>query len=116
LLLKDLEHIAGESREFTPWDLFGSRKGKSFACMIEPPSLDARIVMQAATFTLSSTTCQSFDAFLADQGIEDALTKFIIPQGDVARMRDQLDLVGVDERRLFPDLSGIAAALQRYYA
>jgi hypothetical protein len=115
LLLKDLEHVTGESREFTPWDLFASRNGKAFACMIEPPSLDARIVAQAATFTLSSSTGQSFDAFLAEQEIEDALTKFIIPVGDLARMRDQLDLVGIDERRLFPDLDGVAAALQRYY-
>lgn len=114
-LLKDLEHIAGDSREYTPWDLFGSRNGKGFACMIEPPSLDARIAVQAATFTLSSSTSQPFDAFLAAHGIEDALTKFIIPRADLARMRDQLDLVGIDERRLFPDLDGVAAALQRYY-
>jgi hypothetical protein len=114
-LLKDLEHIAGDSREYTPWDLFAAKRGKAFACMIEPPSLDARIAVQASTFTLSSATGMSFDAFLADQGIEGALTKFVIPADDVARMRDQLDLVGVDERRLFPDLDGVAAALQRYY-
>jgi hypothetical protein len=30
--------------------------------------------------------------------------------------RDQLDLVGVDERRLFPDLDGVADQLRRYYS
>jgi len=48
-----------------------------------------RSVAQAATFTLTSTTCQSFDEFLEAQGLRDALTKYIIPTGDVPRIRDQ---------------------------
>jgi hypothetical protein len=95
--------------------LFATRGARAFACMIEPPSLDNRIVTQAATFTLSSTTCQSFDEFLEAQGLSDALTRYVIPAQDVARFRDQLDLVGIDERRLFPDLDGVSAAIQRYY-
>ena len=51
-----------------------------------------------------------------DQGLDSALTKFVIPAKEVGLMRDQLDLVGVDERRLFPDLDGVAAAIRRYYA
>ncbi|MGH7678968.1 MAG: hypothetical protein ACRENU_10915 [Gemmatimonadaceae bacterium] len=74
-----------------------------------------RIAAQAATFTLSSDTGQSFDAFLDSQSLRDALTKYVIPASEVARLRDQLDLVGIDERRLFPDLDGVAAAIQRYY-
>jgi len=31
-------------------------------------------------------------------------------------VRDQLDLVGMDERRLFPDLDGVAAQMRRYYS
>lgn len=115
LLIQDLESALGSSG-FTPWKLFGARDATPFACMVEPPSFDARIATQAGTFTLSSTTCASFDAFLAEHGLEQALTRYVIPAAQVARMRDQLDLVGVDERRLFPDLDGVAAALQRYYA
>ena len=84
--------------------------------MIEPPSLDQRIATQAAVFTLCSDKWQSFDAFLTAHGLEKTLTRFVIPADDVARIRDQLDLVGVDERRLFPDLDGVAAAIRRYYA
>ena len=40
----------------------------------------------------------------------------MIPARDVARLRDQLDLVSVDERRLFPDLDGLAEYLRRYYS
>jgi hypothetical protein len=115
LLIQDLEALSREDQAFTPWKLFASRNGKPFACMIEPPSLDARIVSQGATFTLSSTTCQSFDEFLREQHLEDALTKYVFPKESVNRIRDQLDLVGIDERRLFPDLDGVAAAIQRYY-
>jgi hypothetical protein len=114
LLTQDLDALVG-AQPFTPWKLFASRDGHPFACMIEPPSLDARIVAQAATFTLTSCTTQSFDAFLESQGLADALTKFVIPAHDVPRVRDQLDLVGIDERRLFPDLDGVATAIQRYY-
>ena len=36
--------------------------------------------------------------------------------GEAARFRDQLDLVSVDQRRLFPDLDGVAAEMRRYYS
>jgi hypothetical protein len=84
--------------------------------MIEPPSLDARIVTQFATFTLCSDKRQSFDSFLNEHGLKNALTKFIIPAEDASRIRDQLDLAGVDERLIFPDLDGVAARMRRYYS
>jgi hypothetical protein len=67
-------------------------------------------------FTLCSDKWQPFDAFLESHDLKQTLTRFLIKPGDVARFRDQLDLVGVDERRLFPDLDGVAAAIRRYYA
>lgn len=115
LLIEDLDTLAPDDRPFTPWKLFAARGGRPFACMIEPPSLDARIVSQAATFTIMSSKTESLDAFLEANGLADALTKYVIPASEVARVRDQLDLVGVDERRLFPDLDGVASAIQRYY-
>ena len=77
--------------------------------------MDQRIVAQAAVFTLCSDKTRAFDAFLDDHGLGGALTKYVIPADEVGRLRDQLDLVGVDERRLFPDLDGVAAAIRRYY-
>jgi hypothetical protein len=67
-------------------------------------------------FTLTSTTACGFDAFLAEHGLGDALTRYVIPAAEVGRVRDQLDLVSFDERRLFPDLDGVAAQLRRYYS
>ena len=117
LLIQDLDGMFGEDRHFTPWTLFDPRtRQRQFACMIEPPSLDARIATQAATFTLCSDNRRSFDSFLEESGLSSALTRFVIPAREVSRLRDQLDLVSVDERRLFPDLDGLAAYLRRYYS
>jgi hypothetical protein len=118
LLIEDLHELFGrEGSRFTPWRLFRwDTDRKPFACMLEPPSLDARIVSQAAVFTLCSDKTVSFDAFLEDHDLGHTLTKFVIPYHEVGRLRDQLDLAGVDERRLFPDLDGLAAMIRRYYS
>ena len=117
LLTGDLQRLFGdEGTPFTPWRLFERETGRPFCCLIEPPSLDARIVAQSATFTLCSDKRRPLEHFLAEHGLEDALTRFVIPAAVVGQLRDQLDLVGFDERRLFPDLDGVAASIRRYYA
>jgi hypothetical protein len=116
-LIDDLHRLVGRDGQFTPWRLIDeASKVKPFACMIEPPTLDARISAQTATFTLCSDTTHSFDAFLGKHDLEDALTRFVIPQSATDRVRDQLDMAGMDERRLFPDLDGVAAQMRRYYS
>ncbi|MES1244927.1 MAG: FRG domain-containing protein [Acidobacteriota bacterium] len=117
LLIQDLDELFVKGGHFSPWKLFNwNDEQKAFACMIEPPSLDARIVAQAAVFTLCSDKSKPFDAFLEEHGLGDALTRFVIPADRTARIRDQLDLASVDERRLFPDLDGVAAQMRRYYS
>jgi hypothetical protein len=119
LLTDDLHGLSSheKDRRFTPWELIrGSRKMKPFAVLFEPPTLDARIAAQSAVFTLSTDTSQPFDRFLDDHGLLDTLTKYVIRSRDVSLLRDQLDLVTVDERRLFPDLDGVAERMRRYYS
>lgn len=116
LLIRDLDELFGKDGHFTPWALMRRGAQRDFACLLEPPSLDQRIVVQAAGFTLCSDKSRSFDTFLSQHGLGDSLTKYVIPANEVGRVRDQLDLVAVDERRLFPDLDGVAAAIRRYYA
>ncbi|HEY0778048.1 MAG TPA: FRG domain-containing protein [Gemmatirosa sp.] len=116
LLADDLTTLRGQA-DFTPWALITrDRDLPPFACLFEPPTLDARIAAQSAVFTLCSDTTRAFDRFLADHGLTDVLTRFVIAAEDVARVRDQLDLVTIDERRLFPDLDGVATRLRRYYS
>ena len=114
-LIEDLERIRGHDSRFTPWKLF-AQETRDFACLIDPPSLDARIVAQSGAFTLCSDKTRSLDCFLADHGLQDTLTRFVIPFAKIQCIRDQLDLVGISERHLFPDLDGVAAELKRYYS
>jgi FRG domain len=117
LSIEDLQQLFGESKPFTPWKLMQAQQGQpDFACMIEPPSLDARIVAQCAAFTLCSDKERSFDSFLKEHDLENALTKLLIPAAEVARLRDQLDLAGLDERIIFSDLDGVAQRMRRYYS
>jgi hypothetical protein len=117
LLPRDLDNIFEDGSHATPWQLFNrNADAHPFAALVEPPSLDQRIVAQAAVFTMCTDKRQSFDSFLIGHGLGDALTRYIIPASNVSSIRDQLDLVGIDERRLFPDLDGVAAAIRRYYA
>jgi hypothetical protein len=117
LLIEDLGQLFEVEGPFTPWSLFdGSVPGKDFVCMIEPPSLSARIVAQSAVFTLCSDKFSTFEGFLDKHGLAGHLTRYVIPMDEVARFRDQLDMASVDERRLFPDLDGVAARLKRYYS
>lgn len=117
LLIADLERLPDAPAEpFTPAALLTRGADRPFACLIEPPALDDRIVAQAATFSLCTETSRSFDAFLESEGLSDALMRFVIPAEAVPRVRDQLDLAGMDERRLFPDFDGVAAYIRRWYA
>jgi hypothetical protein len=117
LLIDDLHRLVGRDGRFTPWRLIDEGSdAKPFACMIEPPTLDARISAQTATFTLCSDTSRSLDEFLEKHGLSDALTMYVVPRSATDCVRDQLDLVGMDERRLFPDLDGVSAQMRRYYS
>jgi hypothetical protein len=117
MLIQDLEGLFGAGSRFSPWELFRhSGEAKEFACLIDPPALNNRVGAQVAAFTLCSDKKQSFDSFLRQHGLESALMKIIIPAAEVQRVRDQLDLVGMSERSLFPGLDGVAAEIRRYYS
>lgn len=115
LLIEDLQGLFGGGDAFTPWRMFQGEIS-TFACMIEPPSLDPRVSAQGAVFTLCSEPRKSFDSFLEELGLAEALTRFVIPADALGAFRDQLDMAGIDDRRLFPGLDGVAAALRHYYA
>lgn len=119
LLVADLEQLGRRGRTgtpFTPATLMSNEDDQPpFACLIEPPALDARIVAQAATFTVCTDAARPFDDFMVSEGLGESLTRFEIPPDAIARVRDQLDLAGMDERRLFPDFDGVAAYIRRWY-
>lgn len=118
LMVEDLNRVLSEKGVTSIWTLFSETPHlkEHFVCLVEPPALDSRIVAQSAAFTLSTDKRRGLDQILIEAGVADCLTRCVIPAAYVGRLRDQLDLCSVDERRLFPDLDGVAAEIRRYYS
>jgi hypothetical protein len=95
------------------FDRFTDADGRSVPLFFEPPSLDERIVNQAAIFSTMSDSSANLDEWLGRHpGI---YRKVIIPATLKWRIRDHLDQANVTERVLFPGLDGLSLWLRRYY-
>ncbi len=86
---------------------------KTFVVFFEPPSLDERIVVQFALFSLLSTYRLSLDAWLAHY--PHVYRKIVIPASLKWEVRDKLDQANITERVLHPGLDGLSRWLKRYY-
>lgn len=85
-----------------------------FLIMMEPPSMDDRIVNQAALFSLMSSPKAVLNEWLADK--PDLFHRIIIPAELKWEVRDKLDTMNINERILFPGLDGLSQYLKRYYS
>jgi hypothetical protein len=85
-----------------------------FVLFFEPPSLDARIVNQAAVLSVMPGPTLDLDAFLRHHPL-DLYRRIIIPKALKWEVRDKLDQDNVTERMLFPGLDGLSRWLKRYY-
>lgn len=103
---------------------------KPFLFFLEPPSLDARIVNQAALFSVMSrpkysapdkVRSSSLDEFLstaeaARTSDEVPLFKKIVISADLKwEIRDKLDQANISERVMYPGLDGLSRWLKRHY-
>jgi hypothetical protein len=84
-----------------------------FALFLEPPSLDDRIINQAALFSFMSTPEADVGQWLARR--PDAWLRVVVPAELKWEVRDRLDQVNLTERVLFPGMDGLSAWLARYY-
>lgn len=85
---------------------------KSFV-LIEPPSIDQRIVNQYSYFSIVPTYINDFEAFLTNN--TDNTVKYIISKEIKWQIRDFLDKMNINERILFPGLDGLSSWLKRHY-
>jgi hypothetical protein len=85
-----------------------------FVAFFEAPSLDDRIVNQAALFSLMSSPTARLDHWLDRH--PDVYRRIIIPAALKAEVRDKLDQANINERVLFPGLDGLCQWMRRYYA
>jgi FRG domain-containing protein len=87
--------------------------GEPFVLFLEPPSLDDRIVNQAALFSLMPDPHARLDRLLGDR--PDLARRVLVPAELKWEVRDKLDQANVTERVLFPGLDGLCRWLARYY-
>lgn len=84
-----------------------------FVVFFEPPSLDDRIVVQFALFSLVSNPRLGLDSWLSSH--PEAWRKLVIPAALKWEVRDKLDQGNINERVLMPGLDGLSRWLRRYY-
>jgi hypothetical protein len=104
-----LAELAGDLEAFD-----ALTESEPFVVFFEPPSLDERIVNQAAILSAISDPSCHMEAWMDDH--PDLWRAWRIPPEVKAEVRDRLDQAHVNERLLLPGLDGLAAWLRRYYA
>ena len=85
-----------------------------FVLFFEPPSLDERIVNQAAVLSAISDPRCHMEEWLAAQ--PELWRAWRIRPAVKTEIRERLDQAHVNERVLMPGLDGLAAWLRRYYS
>ena len=94
-------------------EAFDNLSKELFVLFLEPPSVDDRIVNQAALFSLMSDPTHLLHEWLRHH--PRAYRRIIIPASIKWEIRDKLDQANITERVLFPGLDGLGRYLKRYY-
>jgi hypothetical protein len=84
-----------------------------FVVFFEPPSLDERIIVQFALFSLMSSPHANLKAWLDEH--PQAHRRIVLPASLKWEVRDKLDQANITERVLYPGLDGLSRWLRRYY-
>ena len=100
-----------EYKTLSQLDALGKRN--KFALFFEPPSLDGRIINQAAILSIMPGAGLDLKELLEKN--DHLYERIIIPKSIKWELRDKLDQDNVMERMLFPGLDGTSRWLKRYY-
>ncbi len=103
-----LKELTGNSLKQYDTDM-----GDSSMVIIEPPSLNQRIINQHSFFAVVPTGIDDIEKFLADN-TEDTV-KYIIDKKLRWRVRDMLDQLNMSERIVYPGLEGLSKWIARHY-
>ena len=107
------EMLAAQASDLDEFDEHG-RDEDPFVLFFEPPSLDERIVNQAAVLSAMSNPEFQMEEWL--EAHPDLWRAWRVPPAVKAEVRERLDQSNVNERVLMPDLDGLASWLRRYYS
>lgn len=87
-------------------------RGESLV-LLEPPSIDQRIINQYSYFSVMPTGIDCFEEFLAKKTTK--TVRYIIDKDIRWKVRDMLDQFNMNERIMYPGLDGLTAWLKRHY-
>ncbi len=87
--------------------------GNSAMVVIEPPSINSRIVNQYSFFSIVPTAMTSVEDFLNEKTNNTA--KLIIDKDLRWRIRDMLDQLNISERIVYPGMEGLSKWIARHY-
>lgn len=103
-----LKELTGNSLKQYDTDM-----GSSSMVIIEPPSLNQRIINQHSFFAVVPSGIKDIEQFLSDN-TEDTV-KYIIDKKLRWRVRDMLDQLNMSERIVYPGLEGLSKWIARHY-
>lgn len=81
--------------------------------LVEPPSIDQRIINQYSYFSIIPKGMDNIEAFLESETKH--TVKFVIDKSLKWRIRDMLDQLNVNERIVYPGLDGLSSWIKRHY-
>ena len=81
--------------------------------IIEPPSIDPRIISQFSFFSVVPSGMHDIDGFL-NQNTQNTI-KYVIDKDLRWYARDMLDQLNISERTVYPGLDGLSRWLARHY-
>lgn len=87
--------------------------GNRSMIILEPPSIDQRIINQYSYFSVTPLGIDSIESFLNEQTQNTVC--YILPKELKWRMRDMLDQMNINERIAFPGLDGLSTWIKRHY-
>lgn len=102
-----LEQLAGSLEKYDV-----DMKAQSLV-LLEPPSIDQRIINQYSYFSVMPQGITRMEAFLADN--TKGTMRYIISKELRWQVRDLLDKNNINERIMYPGLDGLTAWMKRHY-
>lgn len=93
----------------------GQNLDDAYLLILEPPSIDDRIVNQYAGLSAFSSTTVNLEDWL-ETFTEPVAQKIEILPELKAEIREKLDKANINERVIYPGLDGLATWLTRYYS
>ena len=112
-MLKDVETLSqyDEDMKDIPGD--DGKESHSAMVLLEPPSIDQRIINQYSYFSIIPENIENIEGFL--EKYTNDTRRYIINKDIRWEIRDLLDILNINERTVYPGLDGVAAWLKRHY-